>query len=554
LARAVGLDVGARHVRLVELEGGSRGLRVCRLGEREIALPEGGDREEAVREATDALFRETRAGRDETVLSWPAESCILRELSVPFREREQIRKVVKFEFESHLHNDAIEDVVLDFVATGETRDGARLLCVAAPKPPLRARLEALRKARVEPVAVDADVASLAAAASAAGLLEGNPTCVLVDVGARTTKLVLVVDGAVRSARAFLGGTDTAGPAPGGASGAAPAEGAVAAAVEGGAPEAGGTALAVAEDRRADLVGRVAREVTRTLANAAAGAAVAKVHVTGRGALLPGFRDGLAARLGFEVLPFDLFGRLQHPVPAERLEEAAATYAVAVGAAARGLGVSPLALDLRREDLAYSRRFDQVKGALAVGLGVLLLGVGFLLWRARGERDVAHAEFNSMVATLRKTSDAVETDYKKALGEDQAKKLYAGSGDPLAAVPDARRRVKQMNDHLRNEMGISTEVPPIASSLLACRKANEAIKSVREKLEYCLLTSEIYGQKECTINVVLSAAEHVDILKKAFEDVKGANGPLFKHVEYGTVQQNKTSGKYAVQFTLRFEKK
>ena len=87
-----GLDVGARHVRLVELEGGSRGLRVCRLGEREIALPEGGDREEAVRDAVDALFRETRAGRDETVLSWPAESCILRELSVPFREKDQIRQ------------------------------------------------------------------------------------------------------------------------------------------------------------------------------------------------------------------------------------------------------------------------------------------------------------------------------------------------------------------------------------------------------------------------------------------------------------------------------
>src|SRR5262245_54379567 len=104
------------------MEGGSRGLRVLRLGERDVAVPEGGDREEAVREAVDALYKETRAGRDESVLSWPAEACVLRELGVPFREKEQIRKVVKFEFESHLHNQAIEDVVLDFVSTGDTRE------------------------------------------------------------------------------------------------------------------------------------------------------------------------------------------------------------------------------------------------------------------------------------------------------------------------------------------------------------------------------------------------------------------------------------------------
>ena len=65
MARAVGLDIGARHVRLVEVEGSGRGLRVLRLGERDCVVPEGVDREEAVREAVDALFRDTRASRDE---------------------------------------------------------------------------------------------------------------------------------------------------------------------------------------------------------------------------------------------------------------------------------------------------------------------------------------------------------------------------------------------------------------------------------------------------------------------------------------------------------
>ena len=182
MARAVGLDIGANHVRLVEADGGARGIRVLRLGEREIVVPEGGDREEAVREAVDALMRETRASRDETVLSWPAEGCTVREITVPFREMDAIRKVAKFEFESHLHASAIDDVVMDFSLLGETREGTRLLCFAATKAPLRARLKALLAARVEPVAVDLDLGALAAAAAAAGVLAETPNCVLVRTG------------------------------------------------------------------------------------------------------------------------------------------------------------------------------------------------------------------------------------------------------------------------------------------------------------------------------------------------------------------------------------
>src|SRR5688572_30113495 len=100
-------------------------MRVLRLGEREIPpVPEGGDREIAIRDAVEALFRETRASRSDVVLAWPAEQCILRELTVPFQKDDDIRKVVKFEIESHLHSHAIEDVVVDFVRTGTAPDGS----------------------------------------------------------------------------------------------------------------------------------------------------------------------------------------------------------------------------------------------------------------------------------------------------------------------------------------------------------------------------------------------------------------------------------------------
>jgi hypothetical protein len=531
-------------------------MRVVRLGERDLVVPEGADREEAVREAVDALFRDTRAARDEVVMAWPAESCTIREISVPFRDPVQIRKVVKFEFESHLHASAIEDVVLDFFSTGDTKEGARLLCVAAPKGPLRARLESLAKVKVEPVAVDLDATALASAAAAAGLLAENPDCVLVDVGMRSTKIVVVREGRVRAARSFLGGVE--GPAPDPATAAAP--------VTGGAEEGGGgeaaaaaaaaastTALAVAEDRRAGAFARVAREIDRTLANAVPGIAFPVAFVSGRAALAPGARDALAAGLGMEVRPLDLLSRIPHPVPAESAGETGLVFATAIGAAARALGIGPSAMDLRREDLRYARRFDQVKGGIAAVLGLLLLAVGFLLWRARAEKDEAATAFSGMMSTLKKSSDPVEKDYRASLGEDQAKKLWAGTGDQLEFVSDARRRVGQMHDHLRNEMGLSTEVPPIRSCLEVLKQVNAAVRAVRDKLDYCLVTTQTFNQREVQVDILLSAPDQADILQSAFREIKGPDGALFKDVAYGKVAQNK-QGKWPVPFTLRFEKK
>jgi hypothetical protein len=215
------------------------------------------------------------------------------------------------------------------------------------------------------------------------------------------------------------------------------------------------------------------------------------------------------------------------------------------------------MDLRREDLAYARRFDQVKGGIAAILALLLLSVGFLLWRTKNEKEAANVEFGKMVARLTQTSEAAEKEYKGALGEDQAKKLWGGTGQEVDAVPDARRRVKQMHDYLRNEMGISTEVPPIRSSLEVIKSVNDAIKSVRDQLEYCLVTKMEASQKEVQVNILVSAPEHADILKKAFLAAKTREGVLLfpedKCVEYGTIAQDKR-GKWPVPFTLRFEAK
>jgi len=554
LARAVGLDVGARHVRLVEADGGARALRVVRLGEREVVVPEGGSREDAVRDAVDALFRDTRASRDEVVLTWPAEACVLREITVPFRDQDQIRKVVKFEFESHVHGRDIEEVVVDFVSTGDTREGTRLLCAGAEKGPLRALLQALDRVKVDPVAVDLDATCLVAGLAAAGVLLETPTAVVADIGTRSTKIALLVDGKVRSVRSFRGGFESLDGAPLPRPDDLLAVPGAAAPSEAPAAERSAASLevAVVQDRRTDVLGRLSREMSRTLAQAGTGTSFPVLLVTGRGSRVPGLRETLAAALGMEVRPLGLLSRVPGPVPPEMMEEADATYAAALGAAARALGASPAPLDLRREDLAYARRFDQVKGALAVGLGLLLLGTGFLLWRAKTEMNVAQADYRTLSSAVQATASKVEETYKADLGDEPFLALPKVDPESLAALPGYRARADAMYGHLRNEMGLSTEVPPIVSSLEMFRAVQGAVASVREKIEYCLVTTESYSQRGADVTLVLSASEHVDVVAEAFRSLKSEDRPLFAEVNPGTVQMVK--GKFPVSFALLLEKK
>jgi len=328
----------------------------------------------------------------------------------------------------------------------------------------------------------------------------------------------------------------------------------AASSEGPAAERSAASLetAVVEDRRSDYLDRLCREVTRTLGSSAGDQAFRDLYLTGRGSRVPGLRERLADRLGLDVRPLDLFTSIPSPVPPERLEEANAVYATALGAAARALSIGPHQLDLRREDLAFSRRFDQVKGALAASLALLLVAIGFLLWRAKTEKESAQADFGAMISELRRTSDTVERYYRTGLGEDQFGKLPKMPEDPFQLVPVYRKRAGSMAGHLKNELGLSTEVPPITSSLEIFKVVNRAIADVRDQLEYCLITNETYGQRDVQISVILSTSDHVDILKAAFIAAKLEDRVVFSSADYGPLTQDR-NGKWPATFTLRLAK-
>ena len=226
MARAIGVDIGKRFVKVVELSGSARSFRVQRIAIREIprsgphhdedgstdltddlVIEESGElshldehdqpertRADRVSECVASIFREFKLPKEDVCASFPAHTSVNREIQVPFFEDDQIRKVVRFEAENHLHSHSIDDVVVNWIKTGETKDGSRLTIFASPKQELAERLAELRRARVDPAAIDLDATALYTALEASNVIEQNPNCIIVEVGASSTTLIMLVDG------------------------------------------------------------------------------------------------------------------------------------------------------------------------------------------------------------------------------------------------------------------------------------------------------------------------------------------------------------------------
>src|SRR5690606_18351503 len=308
----------------------------------------------------------------------------------------------------HSHN--VDDMVVDFLPLEEQGNQTKVLVVAVPKTILRTRLKALEGVGIEPEVVDLDVTALYRTADWLGCFtppqaadetgERAPDATLViDVGARSSAMLVVVDGKLIDMRTLRTGTDAivdelaAGlQAPRAAVREAviaalqtgrdqslvppPEEGEAAAADEGErAPVAVSELLphASAVGARDRFLERLRRELTRFLASVAQVRKIDAVWYTGGGSQLPGVVDVL--RDVFEVEPqlLDVLGRMQHGLDEKEAADVNPRIATAVGLALGMMG-GPSRLDFRREDLVFARRFDRIKFPLAVTcmLGVFLL--------------------------------------------------------------------------------------------------------------------------------------------------------------------------------------
>ena len=437
MAKGVGLDTGAFEVKVVELDGSYRKPRLSKVSIDRVVADAGADSDRNEADAALQALKEADISKDGVVLGFACREAVLRNLTVPFVGDDAIRKVLKFEAEGSIHSHSVDDMVVDF-HTLERLDGeTRVLVAAVPKKVLGAQLDALESVGIEPERVDLDTMALLrvaewagcfgedaaeaaaqAAESADGELDldavealtvgsgvpGQPerARVIVDVGARSTRVLAVVNGKLVDMRALRVGDDalaaelaeTCGvpievardavregvpPAPVEAPALPAGEDETAADADAASLDEGEfvledesppekPTLPLTEERirtaRDRFLMRLRRELMRFLTALPRVSGVERVFVTGGGSRLEGVHQLLADVFGAPIQELDVLGRLIHDLDDDEVRVIGPRVATAVGLALSTMGRRD-GFDFRQEELAYKKRFDRVKFPLAI---------------------------------------------------------------------------------------------------------------------------------------------------------------------------------------------
>lgn len=188
----VGLDIGATGIRAAEVTRTRKGMALARY--HSIALPPGAVVRGEVMEphvVTGALRELWKRGKftsKRVVLGVGNDRVLARELTVPAAPLPMIRESLPFQVQDLLPV-PISEAILDFYPISDAGHGqVHGLLVAAVKEGVLSTIEAVRRARLETVAVDFVPFALTRALPQRA--EDGDAIAVVDVGAHTTTVVI----------------------------------------------------------------------------------------------------------------------------------------------------------------------------------------------------------------------------------------------------------------------------------------------------------------------------------------------------------------------------
>jgi type IV pilus assembly protein PilM len=415
MAKSIGIDAGDHSVKVVEIDGSYRKTRLLRCQvETVAAAPDGAERAAATALAITTAMKAGKIAGD-AVLGHPSREAVLRTIEVPFSGRDAIRKVIKAEVEGVIQSQSVDEMVVDFLEVGKAAEGSKVLVAAIPKQGLREVLEALADGGFDPEHVDLDAMAVYRAADWCGAFtpptsapvppdaEAAPlstTTMVLDLGARSTRVLVVTDGKLVDMRTIRLGDASIAEAVMRASSLSldDARAAVQACLTTGAdwsgevadalpaavvaPATAGEEAAPAKMRSVTIAAaqveaeqdaylqRLSRELVRFLASNSRLGSIHAVWITGGGSRIAGMKGMLEGVFSRAPQELDVLGRLQHSLSPEEAETLGPRLATAIGLALQPFG-GPDGFELRQEDLAYTRGFDRVKFPLAITCMVAL---------------------------------------------------------------------------------------------------------------------------------------------------------------------------------------
>lgn len=482
MATSLGIHLRADGFAFALVEGGAKKHALKASGAER--LPPGADAK-AVGKALAEAIKVRKA--DSVCIVTPSGRVVLRELSLPFTERDKVLQVLKFEVESELYHLNVEDAIADFAPLEGDRATPSLLVGVMPKAHVAQAIEVAKGGGWDPHAV---LPSYGGFASALAVLaprlsgcapgaapEDSAPLLFAHLGPSETLIAQVgAGGRLRALRTVpLGWLELLRDAQPPAEAAAPAA-AEAPAEEGEVAEAevaptvlfdGDPALisvslteAIARADGAKLAAlrnRLASEVRRAAAAMPAGAS--EILLSGED--LPGWEQAVATRTGLSVRRLD----------AAVGDDALRADLPALGAAWAGLGLGGIAMNFRQEEHRYARGLERVEGPLTlalVGLIAWLLidaGVHFRQgqWLKR-DADRVYREADARVAQLNKRVQEDQTYPQEWLIKNDLTGSSVSDAQRIGVLAGRVSESKRLLDQLMGEADV--EMP--ASCLEAWR--------------------------------------------------------------------------------------
>ncbi|HUR39264.1 MAG TPA: hypothetical protein VM222_07210 [Planctomycetota bacterium] len=371
MARSVGVELTPAHARILSLEMAGKTTKI--LSFHQAPVPDGETPwEERAAAALKAALAATKGPRGRLVASLDSGDAILREVSLPFKGDDQVRKTVRFEMESLIHNYTIEQLIVSHYRTGETDKGTLLLAAAVPKTVIEKRLKLYQDSGIDPVALDLDIAAVFNAMLHSGAIATDEPLLLVHGTPRFTKLMFIEGRrplSIRTIRFSLKETAPAAPAPAEIvlperDPATETDTAIAVILDDPEPGFGG----LSGEDQGELIGILSKEISRFLLASAASSSPARILLSGD------FGDaGAAVMLETATrIPVQTFNLAAAVDPTFGDADAAARLAVPLGLALKGAGVDAMGMDFRQDEYQYTKKFDAVKTTLLVTVELLIV--------------------------------------------------------------------------------------------------------------------------------------------------------------------------------------
>ena len=431
------LNIGATNVALAEYESAARGsLTLLRYGVAQLAAPiDGGNAETILAPALLEIVRTTGIRPGKVGLALAGQMVFPKFAAVPMAGgAEKFEQMVRNEIEQNIPF-PIDEMVCDRQVLGDTEGGDKsVMIVAAKVDQVEAVCDAVASAGFSPELVDVAPIALTNAVRAARPDEADGCLVILDIGARTTSLVIVEGDKLYNRSIPVAGnaiTKEISVALG-----CSLEEAEQVKFEKGYVSVGG--VTEDEDEVADRVSKVCRavmtrlnaEISRSInfyRSQQQGGTPAKLYLTGGTSLLPQVDTFFAESLGIEVELFNPFEAIAAgpAVDADALASDAALLGVTAGLAQREAGAARFEINLLPPSIVSARAEKARIPVLAAG-GAMVVAALVLLMLA----------FDREAAEISARRDAVATRISSLSSFDA--KVTAATRAAASAQADAER--------------------------------------------------------------------------------------------------------------------